>query len=273
MKRLHFAAPLAALAALLLTGNSARASFHLWTFTEFFSNQDGSVQFIEMLSTGPFETVAGTAEIRTTSGNVFDFPGNLSGSTLNKRLLIATPGFAALPGAVTPDFTLPETNFFNPAGDTIRLFQSSHGEFHSRTFTSVPTDGIMSRNFPPAAGTLSANTPTNFSGAVGSINLAPPTTTGDYNGDLTVDAADYTVWRDTFGQEVDAGTGADGDPNGKIDGGDFDFWKSNFGEVLGGSGGGSVLAVIVPEPAVLSLVILGLAAFIFAAIRTRSQRV
>ena len=30
--------------------------------------------------------------------------------------------------------------------------------------------------------------------------IVPPSLTGDYNGDGIVDAADYTVWRDTFGQ-------------------------------------------------------------------------
>ena len=72
-------------------------------------------------------------------------------------------------------------------------------------FTSVPTDGVMSRNYPPAAGTLADNTPTNFAGAAGWINLSPPATTGDYNGDMTVDAADYTVWRNTLGNQVDPG--------------------------------------------------------------------
>jgi hypothetical protein len=274
MKRLHTATPLAALIAisLFLVANSAQAAFHLWTFSEFFSNADGSVQFIEMVSSGPFETVAGSAEIRTTSGSVFDFPANLTGNTSNRRLLIATPGFADLPGAVTPDFTLPKTSFFDPAGDTIRLFQPSFNEFHSRTFTSVPTDGIMSRNYPPPAGTLANNTPTNYLGAAGSINLAPPATTGDYNGDLTVDAADYTVWRDTLGNAVDPGEDADGDGDGMIDEGDYEFWKSNFGDVVGGSDSASVAGAIIPEPGMLTLAASELGALLVLAARTRSGR-
>ena len=39
---------------------------------------------------------------------------------------------------------------------------------------------------------------------------------GDYNGNGIVDAADYTAWRDTLGQTVPNGNGADGDGNGFV---------------------------------------------------------
>ena len=52
----------------------------------------------------------------------------------------------------------------------------------------------------------------------------------DYNGDGTVDAADYTVWRDAEGNTVSAGTGADGTADGVIDTADYDLWASRFGE-------------------------------------------
>jgi hypothetical protein len=89
----------------------------------------------------------------------------------------------------------------------------------------------------------------------------PPSieTTGDYNGDGTVNAADYTVWRDTLGQNVDPGTGADGEPDGTIDVADYNFWKSKFGNVIAGTGATSVA---VPEPTT-TLILSGL--FVFAA--------
>lgn len=71
---------------------------------------------------------------------------------------------------------------------------------------------------------------------------------GDYNEDGTVDAADYTVWRDMLGMSVASGTGADGDGNGMIDVADYGVWRTNFGM---SSGGGAA----VPEPA--SLLVLG----------------
>jgi hypothetical protein len=52
----------------------------------------------------------------------------------------------------------------------------------------------------------------------------------DYNQDFAVDAADYTVWRDTLGQ-TGTGLAADGDGNGTIDQADYDLWKTNFGHV------------------------------------------
>ncbi|MDC0934714.1 DUF4347 domain-containing protein, partial [Pirellulales bacterium] len=53
---------------------------------------------------------------------------------------------------------------------------------------------------------------------------------GDYNENGIIDAADYTVWRDTLGQSVTPGSGADGDGSGIIDQGDYAVWKSNFGK-------------------------------------------
>jgi len=50
---------------------------------------------------------------------------------------------------------------------------------------------------------------------------------GDYNGDGSVDAADYTVWRDTLDSTTDLA--ADGNHSGTIDAGDYDVWKSHFG--------------------------------------------
>jgi T5SS/PEP-CTERM-associated repeat protein len=53
---------------------------------------------------------------------------------------------------------------------------------------------------------------------------------GDYNGDGMVDAADYTVWRNSYGQPVAVGQFADGDRSGIIDDADYVVWKRHFGE-------------------------------------------
>jgi hypothetical protein len=76
-----------------------------------------------------------------------------------------------------------------------------------------------------------------------------PGPTGDYNGNQVVDAADYTLWRDTFGQTADPrGSGADGIADGMIDEQDYAFWKLHFGEIVSGGSGG-LTATSVPEPA------------------------
>lgn len=78
---------------------------------------------------------------------------------------------------------------------------------------------------------------------------------GDYNQDGTVDAADYTVWRDSFGASG-SGLAADGDGDGHIDADDFSIWKNHFGATSGAGAGGDVQIGIVPEPATISLIML-----------------
>jgi hypothetical protein len=96
-----------------------------------------------------------------------------------------------------------------------------------------------------------------------------PATAGDYNGDGAVDAADYTVWRDTLGQEVAfPGDGADGDLSGTIDEGDYTFWKQHFGESVPGA---AVGALAVPEPAAAALCLVG-AVIVLGYRRSRTWR-
>jgi hypothetical protein len=86
---------------------------------------------------------------------------------------------------------------------------------------------------------VGVNTPTNFAGASGSVNLPPPGgNPADFNGDLVVDAADYVVWRKT-----------DGTQNG------YNLWRTNFGRT---SGSGSTLGASssVPEPGTAALLML-----------------
>lgn len=75
------------------------------------------------------------------------------------------------------------------------------------------------------------------------ISVSP----GDFNGDGLVDAADYTIWRDTLGSTTDLRADANG--NGAIDGADYDLWVANYGSGAGGS-------AAVPEPAMLSLCVI-----------------
>ncbi len=72
---------------------------------------------------------------------------------------------------------------------------------------------------------------------------------GDYNGDGSVDAADYTVWRDNLnGDESSLGAGRDPANSGPIGEADYTSWKSSFG-----NGAPASLAAFssatVPEPA------------------------
>jgi hypothetical protein len=103
-----------------------------------------------------------------------------------------------------------------------------------------------------------------------STGLALQIIAGDYNQDGVVGAADYTVWRNSLHQQVDAGSGADGDRDGYIDEDDFEVWKSFFGRVVVGGGGvGAGTAANVPEPA--SCILLVAAMIVTAAMRRRGR--
>ena len=77
---------------------------------------------------------------------------------------------------------------------------------------------------------------------------------GDYNDDGTVDAADYTVWRDSLNQAVERSTGADGNRDGLITAADYDLWKSNFGNTVAAAGGAARTSSV-PEPSALALLL------------------
>ncbi len=100
------------------------------------------------------------------------------------------------------------------------------------------------------------------------VTQVEATLEGDYNGDGFVDAADYTIFRDTLGDSVTAGTGADGNGNGVIDGpgsgsgNDYEVWANNYGAVA------SPAASAVPEPSTIVSVVVAICSL--AARRCRS---
>ncbi len=97
----------------------------------------------------------------------------------------------------------------------------------------------------------------------GNVKYAPiVNVAGDYNGDQVVDAADYTVWRDTLGSVSDLR--ADGNGNQQIDPGDRAVWVSNYGRSSASS------AAAVPEPVGCSLIVVS--AGLLAAVSGQRRR-
>ena len=85
----------------------------------------------------------------------------------------------------------------------------------------------------------------------GQSNLVSPV--GDFNLDGYVNAADYTLWRDTVGSSTNFAADANGDH--LVNSLDYDLWKSHFGEHFTiGTGGASITNGSVPEPTSLLLV-------------------
>lgn len=81
---------------------------------------------------------------------------------------------------------------------------------------------------------------------------------GDFNLDGTVDAADYTVFRDNLGQS-DAALNGNGNGSGTVTSLDYDIWVSNYGNSSSTSASTSV-----PEPSsIVSLILFALSGLSF----------
>ena len=76
-----------------------------------------------------------------------------------------------------------------------------------------------------------------------------PVALGDLNGDQTVDSADYTLWRDSLGDEVTPFTGADANGDGAVNDRDRAAWLTHFGMSPGTISQGAQT----PEPLSLGL--------------------
>lgn len=74
---------------------------------------------------------------------------------------------------------------------------------------------------------------------------------GDLNFDGSIDAADYTVWRDNLGTEgVVPFSRGDGDGDGVVTTADYEVWRSGFGAAPAGD------PVVAPEPPAVLLMLL-----------------
>ena len=148
----------------------ATANFDEWLINEIYSNADGSIQFIELFtaSTGQ-EKLDG--HVITSLQNPFLFETDLfTDDTANRFFLVGTVSYAAAPGAVAPDYTVPD-NFFSVDANTI-----IYAGVDLVTFPSggLPLDGMLSidRNL-----LTSPNSPTNFSAESGQLILTPEPST------------------------------------------------------------------------------------------------
>ncbi len=134
------------------------ASHHGWAPVEAFSNADGTLQFVEMLTSGNGESQLAAAkldatDLATNQFNQFTFTNLSTSTTAGRRLLIATAGFEAAYG-ITPDFVFEDNFLTTTAGDV----------WYNTALTwssGLPTDGWQSYN---TGGLVQAATPTNFAG-------------------------------------------------------------------------------------------------------------
>lgn len=159
--------------ALALCAPLAHATFHTYRIEQLYTNTDGTVQFVVLNESAGAdgEHVWGGKTLRTTGAagtQQIVFPTNLpSTETAGSRVLVATPGFAAL-AIVAPDYTIP-ANFLPIGGGTINF--AGVDQF---AFGALPTDGVTALS---RGGFPMQNLATNFAGATGSVTAGPPTAT------------------------------------------------------------------------------------------------
>ncbi len=154
--------------------SASAAGVHRWDIHEFYTNVDGSIQFIElMVPIGDtnewfFNTNSVTLTVEDgTTQNVYAFDHDLDTglSTAFAFALLGTTGFADL-GVVEPDWIIPD-GFLLIDGGTASLGTSgSVFSFDTRVYAALPTDGLISLN---ADGTTAINSPTNFAGKTGVV--------------------------------------------------------------------------------------------------------
>jgi hypothetical protein len=153
-----------ALFCLLLATFGASANFHLFRIEQIYSNADGTVQFIVLReSFGSNNEDLWKDQMLTSTGGgsnkSLTFPTNLpSSSTAGRRVLIATPGFAAL-GLVTPNYTIPN-GFLPLTNGTL-----NYAGVDQVTYASLPTNG----NTIDRSGNPIPNVATNFAGTSASV--------------------------------------------------------------------------------------------------------
>ena len=154
---------------------NAQATFHLWRMTQFYSNADATVQYVELVALAANQQYISGHTITARQGSTShsytftrDLPGQSATSTGNgyygtvtsyRSMVIATQGFAAL-GVVAPDYVVPNGFFFITNG-TI-----DYAGADVFSYAALPTDGSLALN---RDGSTALNRPMNFDGMSGTI--------------------------------------------------------------------------------------------------------
>ena len=207
------------------------------------------------------------------------------------------PGTANFNGGMAPGASPAEVTFEGSVSlaDTNTLFIEIGGttlgdDYDSLSIAgSAELDGLLSVSldgFTPTAGEeftiLTASSISNHGLALGgpaanlfrlmvdsssvilqAIALGLP---GDYNQNGTVDAADYTLWRDNFG----SGTSLPNDDTPGVGQDDYARWKTHFGETAG-SAAAVGTNTSVPEPTTVFLAAIALLGPVFVGTRQRRK--
>jgi hypothetical protein len=161
--------------------------------------------------------------------------GGLAPGTQYDQLIVN--GGAALDGTLAVSLANAGGGMFTPmVGNSFTILTATDGI--SGTFDQLVLPGGFQWNVAY-----------NASGVV--LSVIGLGLTGDYNGNGTVDAADYVIWRNSMGATGSA-LPADGNGDQVVNQDDYDVWRSNFGKIAP-SGSAAVSLAGVPEPTSLTL--------------------
>jgi hypothetical protein len=176
---------------------------------------------------------------QTGAGDIGDLQTNLNNtaSTDGKPIVVVETGFASRGAQFEPDYEFDvsaegQKQFLETVIDVVQNVPNGLGQGVSWWYAEArPTSGLnvweggryglfdQNGNLLPAASAYEQF-----------INSLLP---GDYNRDGSVDAADYVVWRKSFGQ-TGPNLAADGDHSGTVDQADYDHWQTAFGQTANG---------------------------------------
>ena len=135
------------------------------------------------------------------------------------------------------DFATSDVTLSGTAGATTATVTGS-GTTYNVAVSGMTANGTVIASLLAGVAHDAANNPSLASTSTDNTVIFSSLPLGDYNQDGTVNAADYTVWRNTLGTTgLEPYAGADGSGNGEIDEADYEVWKANFGAVATGAGG------------------------------------
>jgi hypothetical protein len=121
--------------------------------------------------------------------------------------------------------------------------------FDGSNWSDIPV-GMAGRTLAPGSWDSWAFSPT-FNFAAYAENPTPaalPFSAGDFNHDGAIDAADYSLWRGTFGSTSDLN--ADGNASGVVDAADYVVWRHQFALKTFQSSAAMTLPVPEPHPTI-----------------------
>ena len=240
---------------------AANSLFVADTYASLLDNGVTSVQYLELSSPDFLDSTSsltrGSAFWAVKMLNLAEDPGDSAVSASSDTSTLRVHSYRRTDGSVAVMILNEGTSTQNVAVHVNGNALLPSGTLYATSGTSITTAAVTGLGNSFNVSSMPGRTIYTY--------IIPQRLSGDYNADGIVNAADYTVWRDTAGQSganlAADGTGPNGTPDGVVDALDYQFWVAHFGATS--SGGGAGASATVPEPASAWLLIAAAAAGIW----------